>query len=75
MFYQKLLIIRIELQLVNSKWNIFFFIFLSSSVDSIAVQLLDEKIKTESIPDISGDADTPVGHVSYSLSRYINGTR
>ncbi|KAL9983277.1 hypothetical protein ACROYT_G005423 [Oculina patagonica] len=37
-------------------------------VDSIAVQLLDEKIKTESIPDISGDADTPVGHVSYSLS-------
>ncbi|KAJ7390728.1 hypothetical protein OS493_022809 [Desmophyllum pertusum] len=37
-------------------------------VDSIAVQLLDEKIKTASIPDITGDADTPVGHVSYSLS-------
>lgn len=37
-------------------------------VDSIAVQVLEEKIKTESIPDISGDADTPVGHVSYSLS-------
>ena len=43
------------------------------SVDSIAVQVLEEKIKTESIPDISGDADTPVGHVSYSLSKYIYG--
>lgn len=54
------------------KISIFFAIFLCSSVDSIAVQLLDEKIKTASIPDITGDADTPVGHVSYSLSRYVN---
>jgi len=37
-------------------------------VDSIAVQVLNEKVKTATIPDISGDADTPLGHVSYSLS-------
>ena len=47
------------------------YMFLSLSVDSIAIQVLEEKIKTESIPDISGDADTPVGHVSYSLSKYV----
>ena len=38
-------------------------------VDSIAVQLLNEKVKTATVPDINGDADTPVGHISYSLSR------
>lgn len=37
-------------------------------VDTIAIQLLNEKVKTATIPDISGDADTPVGHISYSLS-------
>lgn len=37
-------------------------------VDSIAVQLLNEKVKTATIPDVNGDADTPVGHISYSLS-------
>ena len=58
---------------LEKKLNIFFVIFISPSVDSIAVQLLDEKIKTASIPDITGDADTPVGHVSYSLSRYVYG--
>lgn len=58
---------------LEKKMNIFFVIFISPSVDSIAVQLLDEKIKTASIPDITGDADTPVGHVSYSLSRYVYG--
>ena len=59
----------VQLQLV--KYKLYHLPFLS--VDSIAVQVLEEKIKTESIPDISGDADTPVGHVSYSLSRYIYG--
>ena len=37
----------------------------------MAVQLLNEKVKTAVVPDINGDADTPVGHVSYSLSRCI----
>lgn len=57
----------VQLQLVKDK--LYHLPFLS--VDSIAVQVLEEKIKTESIPDISGDADTPVGHVSYSLSKYV----
>lgn len=37
-------------------------------VDSIAVQILTEKVKTATIPDISEDVDTPVGHVTISLS-------
>ncbi|KAK2554856.1 Lipopolysaccharide-binding protein [Acropora cervicornis] len=37
-------------------------------VDSIAIQTLERKVKTAKIPDISGDAHTPIGHVSYSLS-------
>lgn len=57
----------VQLQLV--KYKLYHLPFLS--VDSIAIQVLEEKIKTESIPDISGDADTPVGHVSYSLSKYV----
>ena len=56
------------LLLKNELYHLPFF-----SVDSIAVQVLEDKIKTESIPDITGDADTPIGHVSYSLSKYIYG--
>lgn len=37
-------------------------------VDTVAIQLLSKKVKTATIPDISGDADTPLGHISYSLS-------
>lgn len=47
------------------------FFSLSSSVDSIAIQTLERKVKTAKIPDISGDAHTPIGHVSYSLSRWV----
>lgn len=36
-------------------------------VDSVAIQILEEKVKTAIIPDISGDAGTPIGHISYSL--------
>ena len=46
-------------------------IFLFSKVDTVAIQLLSKKVKTATIPDISGDADTPLGHISYSLSRYV----
>lgn len=46
-------------------------IFRYLKVDTVAIQLLNEKVKTATIPDISGDADTPVGHISYSLSRYV----
>ena len=49
-------------------FNAFYYFF---KVDSMAVQLLNEKVKTAVVPDINGDADTPVGHVSYSLSRCI----
>ncbi|XP_031567087.1 bactericidal permeability-increasing protein-like [Actinia tenebrosa] len=39
-----------------------------SYVAKIAVEVLNEKLKTIKIPDVSGDEDTPVGHISYSLS-------
>ena len=54
--------------LCTKKYLIHFIFF---KVDSIAVQLLNEKVKTATVPDVNGDADTPVGHISYSLSRYL----
>ena len=53
----------------TKKYLLHFIIFFK--VDSIAVQLLNEKVKTATIPDIKGDAHTAVGHISYSLSRCI----
>ena len=58
-----------KLMLMYQKvFNAFYYFF---KVDSIAVQLLNEKVKTATVPDVNGDADTPAGHVSYSLSRCI----
>jgi len=35
----------------------------------VALPILIKELETIAIPDINGDADTPVGHVSYSLSQ------
>ncbi|KAK3708455.1 hypothetical protein QZH41_009762 [Actinostola sp. cb2023] len=37
-------------------------------IAKIAVEVLNEKLKSINIPDIKGDAGTPLGHISYSLS-------
>ena len=35
---------------------------------SVAIPILEKELLTISIPDISGKAETPVGHISYDLS-------
>jgi hypothetical protein len=35
----------------------------------VAIPILIHEISTIAIPDINGDAGTPVGHVSYSISQ------
>jgi lipopolysaccharide-binding protein len=34
----------------------------------VGIPILEQELLTMAIPDISGDADTPVGHISYDLS-------
>jgi len=41
-------------------------------VSPVVAQVLGEKVKNATIPDISGNAETPIGNVFYSLSRYVH---
>ena len=36
---------------------------------SVGIPILEKELLTVAIPDISGDADTPIGSISYSLSK------
>lgn len=36
--------------------------------DKVAIPIIQEKIQDLDIPDVSGSAKTPVGHVDYSLT-------
>lgn len=44
---------------------------LCTLVADVGIPLLVEQLKTISIPTISGKFDTPVGHVSYDLSKLV----
>lgn len=37
-------------------------------IDEVAITVLHKRLSTVTIPDITGDADTPVGHISFKLS-------
>lgn len=37
-------------------------------VDSIAIQVLINKLKTTTIKDYAGETDTPLGHFEYDLT-------
>lgn len=41
----------------------------SLHVSQIALPILIKDLTGMSIPDISGDADTPIGHVAYALTQ------
>ncbi|EDO28596.1 predicted protein, partial [Nematostella vectensis] len=43
--------------------------YMCHKVASIGVEVLKEKLNSLTIPDIHGDAGTPVGHISYDLTR------
>ncbi len=41
------------------------------AVQQVGIPILEEALAKADIPDISGDAGTPIGKVKYSLSQYV----
>jgi len=40
-------------------------------VADVGIPMLVEKLKTVTIPTISGRADTKIGHVDYKFSKFV----
>ena len=41
---------------------------MSCSVCQVAVPILEKKLSSLAIPDVSGSADTPIGTIDYELT-------
>lgn len=35
----------------------------------VGIPILEKELSTLTIPDITGDADTPIGHITYDLTK------
>ena len=44
---------------------------LIGTVADVGIPMLVDQLKTIVIPTISGKFDTPIGHVSYDLSKFV----
>jgi len=41
------------------------------TVKEVGIPILEEALAKAKIPDVNGEAGTPIGHVKYSLTQYV----